>query len=221
MKHTPLTEKLYDYAEKICLREHPSLKALRLGTQDMQLAVMQSSPLQAQFLQFLVRVLNAKKVLELGTYTGYGTLAMALALPDDGEIITCDINANWTSHAHEFWKSANQEHKIKLILKPALETLKKQLQAKQNFDFIYIDADKTNYKAYFKYALKLINLNGIIAIDNIFWDGKVIDPNEKTAQTRAIREINQIIQHTKDIYLSLLTLGDGLFLIKRKESHDE
>jgi predicted O-methyltransferase YrrM len=223
MKQTLLTPELNQYAEDIALREHPSLQALREASADLPLVLMQSPPLQAQFLQFLIKLVNAKRVLELGTYTGYATLAMALALPDDGEVITCDINTEWTKNARSFWEQAGQAHKITLKLAPALETLQtlKQLNPPQSFDFIFIDADKTNYVTYYEDALQLIQPDGIIAIDNVFWDGKVIDPNDTGAQTREIRRLNQRIRQDDRIELSLLPIGDGVCLIRRRRKGEE
>jgi predicted O-methyltransferase YrrM len=209
-----MTPELYNYILDVSLREHPVLQELRAYTAPMKLALMQISPDQAQFLQFLIKITNAKNVLELGTFTGYSALAMALALPDDGKIITCDSNAEWTKDAHKFWQKAQQQHKIELRLAPALETLPTLKPA--NFDFIFIDADKSNYVNYYEYALKLIKPNGIIAIDNIFWKGKVIDPDTNGAQIREIRKLNQIIKNDNRVDISLLTIGDGLFLIKKR-----
>ena len=148
MKHHNLTPELYEYLLDKSLREHPSLTALRQRTSTMELANMQVAPEQAQFMQLLLRLLHAKNVLELGTFTGYSALAMSLMLPDDGTLITCDINENWTNNAHPFWKEAKQDHKIKLRLGPALETLHALVQEgwEKKFDFIFIDADKTNYR---------------------------------------------------------------------------
>lgn len=216
MKQTPLSPALAAYADHISLREHPSQVALREATAHLQLVAMQSSPAQVQFLQFLIRTIHAKRVLELGTYTGYATLGMALALPEDGQVITCDINTDWTSHALPFWEQAKQTRKIKLILAPALDTLA-TFPVSEPFDFIFIDADKTNYVDYYEYALKLIHPHGLIAIDNIFWDGKVIDPNETGAQTREIKRLNEHIRNDTRVDCTLLPIGDGVFLIRLKE----
>src|SRR5437763_1112871 len=141
MKHLSLTPDLYDYMLDKSLREHPVLKSLREDTSSMELAMMQVAPEQAQFMQFLLRLIRAKKVLELGTFTGYSALAMALALPDDGQLITCDVSEEWTKKAHYFWKEAKQNHKIQLQLGPAIETLYSLLNDgwEHQFDFIFID----------------------------------------------------------------------------------
>jgi len=182
------------------------------------LAIMQVSPEQAQFMQLLLRLISAKNVLELGTFTGYSALAMALALPDDGFLITCDINSEWTEKAPLFWQQAEQEKKIDLRLAPALETMKQLLTEGYalSFDFIFIDADKTNYLNYYELALQLLKPSGLIAIDNVFWEGKVIDPQETGAQTREIRKLNEFLKQDNRVYTSLLPISDGLFLIQNK-----
>jgi predicted O-methyltransferase YrrM len=220
MKHVQLTPPLYDYMLDTSLREHDVLRELREATSSMRLALMQIAPEQGQFMQLLLRLLNAKKVLELGTFTGYSALAMALALPDDGRVITCDINKEWTSHAHPFWAKADMTHKIDLRLGPALETLKNLLSSgeKHSFDFIFIDADKTNYVSYYELALELIRPGGLIAIDNIFWEGAVIDPLDVGAQTREIRKLNTLLKTDDRVYISLLPIADGLFLIHPRHS---
>jgi predicted O-methyltransferase YrrM len=218
MKHLTLSAELYEYMLGVSLREHPTLKKLREQTASMALAKMQVPPEQAQFMQFLLKLIQAKKVLELGTFTGYSALAMALALPDDGQLITCDINKEWTKDAPSFWQEAEQSHKIQLRMAPALESLYSLLNDgwDQQFDFIFIDADKTNYLNYYELALKLISPRGIIAIDNVFWDGKVIDPQEAGAQTREIKKLNMFIKNDTRVHISLLPIAQGLFLIQLK-----
>ncbi|ARB92182.1 O-methyltransferase [Legionella longbeachae] len=216
MKHINLTPELYSYMLDKSLREHPSLTALRKETSSMELANMQIPPEQAQFFQLLLRLIHAKNILELGTFTGYSALAMALMLPDDGKLITCDINTTWTSKAPPFWKEAKQDHKIELRLGRALDTLHELVHEgwQHKFDFIFIDADKTNYINYYEMALKLIQPQGLIAVDNIFWDGKVIDENETGGQTREIRKLNDLIKNDPRVFISLLPIADGLLLIQ-------
>jgi predicted O-methyltransferase YrrM len=216
MKHLQLTTELYEYMLDKSLREHPALTGLRKETSTMELANMQVAPEQAQFMQFLLRLIRAKNVLELGTFTGYSALAMSLALPDDGQLITCDISEEWTKKAHLFWREAKQEHKIKLRLGPALDTLYALLNEgwEQKFDFIFIDADKTNYLNYYELALKLIKPQGLIAIDNVFWDGNVINANDTSGQTREIKKLNELIKNDQRVFVSLLPIADGLFLVQ-------
>jgi predicted O-methyltransferase YrrM len=199
----------------ISLREHNALKALREETRQLPLYVMQTAPEEAQFLQFMIRLLGAKKVLELGTFTGYSALAMALALPEDGQLITCDINTQWTKIAHKYWEQAHVSNKIDLRIGAALATLRELLDegARHSFDFIFIDADKTNYVEYYELSLQLIKPNGLIAIDNIFWEGDVINPLDTSAQTREIRKLNEHIKTDQRVHTSLLPIADGLFLI--------
>ncbi len=219
MTHLHVSEPLYAYMQQISLREHPVLRSLRDATAQHPLYMMQSAPEQAQFLQMLLRLIRAKRVLELGTFTGYSTLAMALALPDDARIITCDRNKEWTDTGLPYWKKAQQDHKIDLRIGPALTTIASLLDQgqAQSFDFIFIDADKTNYVAYYEYALQLIQPNGLIAIDNVFWGGDVIDATINNAQTREIRRLNTIIAQDDRVEISLLAIRDGLFLIQPKD----
>ncbi len=219
MKHLNLTPALYDYMLDVSLREHPVLLGLREETAKMPLAIMQVAPEQAQFMQMLIFILRAKNVLELGTFTGYSALAMALVLPDDGHLITCDINTEWTDKAHPFWQQAGQGKKIELRLGRANDTLDNLLADgfAHSFDFIFIDADKTNYLNYYEKALQLISPNGLIAIDNVFWEGEVVNPENADAQTREIRKLNALIKQDDRVDISLLAIADGLFLVRLKE----
>lgn len=216
MKQLVLNQELYDYMLDVSLREHPVLSALRQMTAKLPLAGMQVAPEQAQFMQFLLKIISAKQVLELGTFTGYSALAMALALPLEGRLITCDINPEWISMAKPFWKEAGVENKIELRLAPALQSMDALIAEGKGgqFDFIFIDADKTNYIHYYERALELINPNGIIAVDNIFWEGQVIDANDSSAQTREIRRLNKHIKEDLRVDVSLLAIADGLFLVR-------
>lgn len=218
MKHVPLTPALYEYMLDKSLREHPVLRNLREETSAMELANMQVAPEQGQFMQFLLRLIQAKNVLELGTFTGYSALAMSLALPDDGRLITCDVSKEWTKRAPFYWQQAQQEHKIELRIGPALETLYSLLNEgwDQRFDFIFIDADKTNYLNYYELALKLIKPRGLIAIDNVFWDAKVLDAHDTNGQTREIKKLNELLKNDERVFISMLPIADGLFLVQPK-----
>ncbi len=218
MKHLNLTPPLYDYLLDVSVTEHETLKALREKTAPLPLSNMQIAPEQGQFMQFLLHTLQAKKVLELGTYTGYSALAMALALPDEGHLITCDKSPEWTDIAKPFWQAADQAHKIELRLGNARDTLENLIENNLSgtFDFIFIDADKTNYSHYYEKALTLLAPNGIIAIDNVLWHGDIVNPQDTRRQTEAIRALNEKIKTDPRVIKSLLPLADGLFLVRKK-----
>lgn len=223
MKLTKIDEPLYNYILDVSLRENSVLKKLREDTASHQLAAMQISQDQAQFMQFLINAIGAVNVLELGTFTGYSALAMALALPKNGKLITCDINETWTKDAKKYWKEAQQLEKIELRLAPALETLNELLASgyKQKFDFIFIDADKANYVRYYELCLDLLSPDGIMAIDNVLWAGEVILDINNNSQLREIKKLNNIIKNDKRVQISLVTIADGLFLIKHNKEHKE
>lgn len=218
MKHLNMTESLHEYIIDKGVSELPAQKSLREHTSEMPMSRMQISPVQGQFMQFLVRLLQAKKILELGTFTGYSALTMSLALPEDGKLITCDINDEWTQIAKPYWQEAKQDHKIELKLGSALETLQELINDghSQTFDLIFIDADKSNYLHYYELAFKLIKPEGVILVDNVLWDGKVVDESETGSQTRTIRDLNDKIQSDNRVDSTLVPIADGLFMIRRK-----
>jgi predicted O-methyltransferase YrrM len=220
MKQLELDTPLYDYILDKSLRETAEQAGLREKTSTMALAVMQVSPIQAQFMQMLIRITNAKKVLELGTFTGYSALAMSLALPDDGRLITCDINNEWTKVAYPFWEQAGQAHKIELKLAPADQTLEQMIKngEEHSFDLMFIDADKANYVKYYELGLKLIKPDGLLLVDNVLWSGKVIDETETGGQTREIRKLNDLIKSDDRVDVSMLPIADGLTLVRPKKS---
>lgn len=220
MKQLHINEALYQYIQDVSLREHPVMTQLRQHTASHALALMQIDPIQAQFMQFLMRMIGATRILELGTFTGYSALAMALALPEGGKLITCDINNEWVKDTHQYWAKAGVADKIELRMKPAIQSLNDLLQEglAGTFDIIFIDADKTNYVYYYEYALQLVSAKGIILIDNVLWEGKVIDPLEVRGQTREIRKLNQLLKHDERVEISLLPIADGLFLVKPTEA---
>lgn len=213
-----LTPELYVYLHKNSLRESATLKALREETKDFPGAVMQISPEQGQFFALLVQLMHAKKTLDIGTYTGYSALAVALALPEDGKVITCDINAEATTLAARYWAQAQVQHKINLRLQPALQTLHELIEsgASNTFDFIFIDADKNNYPQYYELSLQLLRPQGLLAIDNVLWGGTVVDPNDHDATTKMFRKYNQDLLVDERIMLSMLPVGDGLTLAMKR-----
>jgi predicted O-methyltransferase YrrM len=215
---TGLEETLADYIQSISLRETDILRQLREETAKLSMAQMQISPEQGQFMALLVQLMGAKKTLEIGVFTGYSALAVALALPDDGKVIACDISEEYTAIAKDFWGKAGVSEKIDLWIAPALETLEKLITEgeAESFDLAFIDADKRNYENYYERALTLLRPGGLILIDNVLWSGKVIDPTITDKQTQAIREFNQKLHQDSRINLSLIAIADGLTLALKR-----
>ena len=213
-KPTPITDELYEYMLAHSLRELPVQKELRERTAGIKHGGMQISPDQGQFMALLVRLLGARRTLEVGVFTGYSSLSVALALPTDGKIIACDVSEEWTSIAREYWKKAGVAEKIDLRLAPALETLDALLAKGEagRHDFAFIDADKENYPAYYERCLELVRRGGVVALDNTLWNGWVADDSRQDTDTRAIRALNDALLADKRIALSLLPIGDGLSL---------
>lgn len=212
-----LTPSLYQYLLQHSLREHPVLTELRAVTAKMTGAQMQISPEQGQFMALLIQLLGAKKTLDIGTFTGYSALVVALAMPADGQVIACDVSAESSNIAKEFWRKANVENKIHLRLAPALVTLQALIdQGETNtFDFIFIDADKDNYSNYYELALTLLRPGGLVAVDNVLWGGSVADEGATDKQTKAIRALNNKIHLDARVSISMLPVGDGLTLARK------
>ncbi|CAN5568276.1 class I SAM-dependent methyltransferase [soil metagenome] len=217
-RYSPIDERTHQYLLSTSIREPEVARRLREETQQLENAQMQIGPDQGQFMQLLVQLLGAKKTLEVGVFTGYSALWVALALPDEGRIIACDISEEYTAVARRYWQEAGIDQKIDLRLGPALETLDALLGVNQagTFDFAFIDADKTNYQNYYERALELLRAGGLIAIDNTIWSGKVADSSVNDADTVAIRRLNEKLHHDKRISLSMLTVGDGLTLAMKR-----
>lgn len=212
-----LNDTLYRYMLSVSVREPALLKSLRKITSQLPSHEMQISPEQGQFMAFLIELTAARKTLEIGVYTGYSSLVTALALPDNGQIIACDINPKTSAIAQDFWQQAGVSHKINLKLAPALDTLDQLIQQNHanSFDFIFIDADKQNYLDYYERSLALARPGGLILIDNVLWDGKVADSHNSDKQTVAIRTLNQTIYADSRVSISLIPIGDGLSLIRK------
>lgn len=213
-----LGKRLYAWYLKNTLREPEILAALRERTKKVPYAMMQITPEQGQLMALLVELMGARRALEIGTYTGYSALAVALALPDDGELVACDISDEYTKIAREFWEKAGVAHKIRLRLAPALDTLDRLIAAEQEgtFDFAFIDADKENYDNYYERCLTLLRPGGLIAIDNTLWGGDVADPKKQNASTRAIRAVVRKAHHDARVSMSLVPIGDGLLLARKR-----
>jgi predicted O-methyltransferase YrrM len=195
------------------------LARLREETASYPEATMQVSPEQGQFLALLARLTGAKRALEIGVFTGYSSLCVASALPDDGRIVACDVSEAWTSVARRYWKEAGIDHKIDLQIRPALETLRRLLAERRanTFDFAFIDADKPNYQAYFDNVLELLRPGGLIVADNVLWSGRVIDPAVQDESTVALRKFNQKVGADDRVWITLVPIGDGLMLAQKKD----
>ena len=213
-----LNEELYDYMLKVSLRELDVLRRLRDETAALPKRSMQIAPEQGQFMAMLVRLMNAQRILEIGTFTGYSALCMALALPSHGRIVTCDINPEWTAVARRYWTEAAVEDRIALRLGPAMATLEALLATGEGgrFDIAFIDADKENYSGYFEHALALVRSGGLIIVDNVLWGGSVINSAKQDPDTAAIRNFNSRIRDDERVHLSLVPIGDGLTLAMKR-----
>ncbi len=213
-----LTPSVYAYLQNVSLREMDVLKKLREETHKMKNYVMQISPEQGQFMALLIELIGAKKTLDIGTFTGYSALVVALALPADGKIVACDVSVEWTNMAKRYWEMAGVSNKVELKVAPALDTLQQLLDQgeAETFDFAFIDADKGNYTNYYEKALALVRRGGLIAIDNVLWDGKVADMQDQEKETKAIRALNDKIRQDQRVSISMIPIGDGLTLARKK-----
>jgi len=214
-----VTEPLYDYLLAVSLREPEVLRKLREETAKLPSAGYQISPDQGQFMRLLVKMLGARRTLEVGVYTGYSSLSVALVLPDDGQIVACDVSEEYTAIARRYWYAAGMHHKIDLRLAPAVETLAALTADEANhgtFDFAFIDADKSNYGTYYEETLKLLRRGGLMAIDNVLWGGAIIDTERQDADTKALRELNRALHKDDRIDVSMVAIGDGLTLARKR-----
>ena len=213
-----LTDSLYTYLLSVSLRESDLQRRLREETARDPMARMQISPEQGQFMALLARLMGARRCIEVGVFTGYSSLAVALALPEDGTIVACDVSEEWTSVARRYWAEAGVAHKIELRLAPALETLD-SLHASGGagtFDLAFIDADKTNYLGYYERALGLLRPGGLVVVDNTLWSGRVADPEVADADTVALRHFNESLYRDARVDLVMLPVGDGVTLARKK-----
>ncbi|MDN3575860.1 class I SAM-dependent methyltransferase [Chitinimonas viridis] len=212
-----LDDTLYQYLLDHSLREHPAQLGLREATRSHQAAGMQISPEQGQFMAMLVKLLGVRRAIEIGVFTGYSALSVALALPDDGYLLACDISDDYTRIGKPFWHDAGISHKIDLQLAPALDTLDQRLGAGEagQYDFAFIDADKVSYDAYYERCLQLLRPGGLIAIDNVLWSGAVVQPSQEP-DTQALQALNRKLHADTRIDLSMLPLGDGLTMARKR-----
>ena len=217
-RHLKLDDRLYDYIVDHSLRDHPVLAQLRKVTAGMKWGGMQIGPDQGQFMQLLVKLVGARNCIEVGVFTGYSSLAVALALPPGGKIVACDVSEEWTAIGREHWKKAGVEDRIDLRLGPATETLDALLAGggAGKYDFAFIDADKPSYLAYYERCLKLLRAGGLIAIDNTLWSGDVAKPDKTDENTVAIRAVNDALHRDERIDVALLPVGDGVTLARKR-----
>ena len=213
-----LSDAVYQYLQDHSLRESDVLRRLREETATLKEARMQLSPEQGQLLTFLAELTGARKAIEVGTFTGYSALCVASALPNDGCLIACDVSETWTAIGQRYWEEAGVDRKIDLRIAPALETLDELLAAGEagSYDFALIDADKENYKAYYERILLLLRSGGLLLVDNVLWSGKVADPNHIEESTLAIRAFNRKVHEDDRVSLSMLPIGDGMTLVRKR-----
>jgi predicted O-methyltransferase YrrM len=213
-----ITDEIHRYLVDHSVREPDVLARLRDATASLPQAQMQIGPEQGQLMALLAKLVGAKRCIEVGVFTGYSSLAVALALPQDGRILACDVSEQWTAIARRFWREAGVEHKIELKLQPAVRTLEELLAAGEasRYDFAFVDADKPAYDTYYELLLKLLRPGGLMALDNTLWSGAVADPNEREPNTVALRALNQKLHRDERIDLSLLPVGDGLTLARKR-----
>lgn len=219
IKQTRIEQRLDDYILKTGLREHPAQKALRAATAKRPRAGMQIGPPQGALMALLVEAIGAERCIEIGVFTGYSALSVALALPAEGRLVACDVSEDYTAVGRKFWESAGVAAKIDLRIAPALDTVAALLAAGEagRFDFAFIDADKTNYDAYYEGCLKLLRPGGLIAVDNVLWGGSVADPLKKDADTLAIKRLNAKIRKDERVSMCLVPVSDGVTLaLKRR-----
>ncbi|MGH8727103.1 MAG: class I SAM-dependent methyltransferase [Burkholderiales bacterium] len=214
-----LPDSLYEYVLAMTSRENDAARELREVTANHPMARMQIAPDQGQFMALIVRLMRARRTLEVGVFTGYSSLVVALALPPEGRLVACDINREWAEIGRPYWEKAKVAHKIDLRIAPALATLDELLERGEAgaFDFAFIDADKENYIGYYERALALVRAGGLIAIDNTLWSGKVADAKADDSETRAICAFNEHLRRDLRVDLSLVPIGDGLTLARKKE----
>jgi len=212
-----IDDRVYDYLLSVSLKESDLLTQLREETAGIEFSEMQIAPEQGQFMALLVKLIGARRALEIGTFTGYSSVVIASALPEDGELVCCDDSEEWTSMARKYWQQAGLENRINFKLGDASKTLQTMVDEGREgtFDFIFIDADKQNYPLYYELSLKLLRAGGLIAVDNTLWSGDVADPGNDEPGTRAIRRFNEMLKQDERVEISLVTIGDGLTLVHK------
>ena len=214
-----IDDRVYDYLLSVSLKESDLLKQLRAETAAIEFSEMQIAPEQGQFMALLVKLMGARRALEIGTFTGYSSISIASALPQGGELVCCDDSDEWTLMAKKYWQQAGLEDRIDFRLGDAARTLQALVDEGQagTFDFIFIDADKQNYPLYYELSLNLLRTGGLMAVDNTLWSGDVADPENMEPGTRAIRRFNEMLKQDERVEISLVPIGDGLTLVHKSE----
>jgi caffeoyl-CoA O-methyltransferase len=213
----PVTAELMNYVQRFGAREHPVLARCREETAKMPNANMQIAPEQGAFLALLAKLVNARQTIEIGSFTGYSALSVALALPDGGRVVALDVSREYTDRARKYWTEAGMEGRIELRLGPALESLERMIERREGpFDMAFIDADKSNYDSYYERVLRLIRPGGIIALDNMLWSGAVADESITDPDTSALRALNAKIQSDERVDMALATIADGVMLARKR-----
>ena len=208
---------LMEYLSRVGARETPAQVRCREETQKLPMAMMQIAPEQGAFLALLAKLTQARRYVEIGTFTGYSALSVALAMPDDGKVVALDVSKDFTDRARGYWKEAGVDGKIDLRLGPGLEALDKMIQSGEGpFDLAFIDADKTNYDGYYERVLKLLRVGGLVALDNMLWSGAVANPKVTDADTSALRALNAKIHADARVDMALATIGDGVMLARKR-----
>jgi predicted O-methyltransferase YrrM len=217
-KCTYLTDELYEYMMQVSVRPRPIVDELYTRTEKLAAGAMQTSLEQTQFMQLLVKLIGAKRTIDVGVFTGHSSLAIAMALPEDGEVIACDVSEEYTNIAKEFWQKAGVSHKVKLKLAPAEETLQALLDAGEagKFDFAFIDANKSSYTVYYEMCLQLIKSNGLVLIDNAFMNARVLNKDTKDKMGAAVRALNDYVFKDERVDISILPIGDGLTIARKR-----
>jgi predicted O-methyltransferase YrrM len=214
-KRSLVPDAIEQYVSEYVVRETPVQRRLRAETAALPHSQMQIGPDQGALLALLIRLTGARRALEVGTYTGYSALAVAAALPEDGKLVACDINVEWTNIARRYWEEGGLSRRVDLRLGPATETLAALLREGESFDFAFIDADKPSYDTYYEACLKLIRPGGLIAVDNVLWGGAVVDPSANDPESEAIRSLNRKVRDDPRVEACLLTVGDGVMLARK------
>jgi len=215
-KFIAMTSELHDYVERRSVRRDSVMERLVAETAALgDLAQMQIAPDQGAFLTLLVRSVGARAAVEVGTFTGYSAISIARGLPDDGRLLCCDVSEEWTTIARRYFRETGMDRKIELRIAPALETLR-ALPAVPQFDFAFVDADKTSYAAYYEELLARLRPGGLLAIDNVLWSGKVVDPKDQSESTSAIRALNDHVAADDRVDAVILPIADGLTLARKR-----